>query len=140
MLNKIYLEFKDIYQNARYAVLDSPSIELSIGQLSIPLDQLLHKYQQSEGCFITACNPWGKNQAEKFNQEKMAELEQDLIKTELPYLPAVGSDCEGTWKEESFLILGIDRQDACHLGRQYQQNAIVWIVKERAPELIWLVE
>lgn len=139
MLNKIYLEFKDIYQNAQYVVLSSPSIELSIGQRSIPLDQLLNKYQQSRACLITACNPWGKVQTESFNYEKMIQLEKDLIKTKLPYLHAFGSNSEGAWREESFLIIGIDKQDASQLGRQYEQNAIIWIVKEQVPELIWLI-
>jgi hypothetical protein len=139
MLNKLYLEFKDIYQNARYVVLSSPSIELSIGQKSIPIDQLLSKYQQLSACFITACNPWGKDQTESFNRARMNELEEVLIKTKLPYLPAFGGNSEGTWKEESFLIIGIDKQDASQLGRQYEQNAIIWIVKEQVPELIWLI-
>jgi hypothetical protein len=69
----------------------------------------------------------------------MNELEEVLIKTKLPYLPAFGGNSEGTWKEESFLIIGIDKQDASQLGRQYEQNAIIWIVKEQVPELIWLI-
>ena len=69
----------------------------------------------------------------------MVELENHLIKTKLPYLHAYGSNSEGTWKEESFLIVGIDKQDASQLGRQYEQNAIIWIVKEQVPELIWLI-
>ena len=139
MLNKIYLEFRDIYQNAKYVVLSSPSIELSIGQRSNPLDELLTKYQQSTACFITACNPWGKDLGNEMNHVKMALIEKDIIKAELPYLHAFGSNNEGTWKEESFLIIGIDKQGASQLGRQYEQNAIIWIVKEQAPELIWLI-
>lgn len=139
MLNKIYLEFKDIYQNAKYVVLSSPSIEISIGQRSTPLEQLLTKYQQSTACFITACNPWGSDLGIDMNHEKMAQLEKDLIKNGLPYLHAFGSNSGGTWKEESFLIIGIDKQDASQLGRQYEQNAIIWIVKEQVPELIWLI-
>jgi hypothetical protein len=139
MLNKVYLEFRDIYQNAQYVVLSSPSIEFSIGQRSTPLDQLLTEYQQSTACFITACNPWGKDLGKDMNHAKMAQLEKDLIKTGLPYLMAFGRNSEGTWKEESFLIIGIDKQEASQLGRQYEQNAIIWVVKEQVPELIWLI-
>ena len=139
MLNKVYLEFRDIYQNAKYGVLSSPSIEFSISQRSIHLDQLLTQYQQSTAGFITACNPWGKGLGKDMNHAKMAQLEKDLIKTKLPYLNAFGTNSEGTWKEESFLIIGIDKQDASQLGRQYEQNAIIWVVKEQVPELIWLI-
>lgn len=139
MLNKIYLEYRVIYQNAQYVVLSSPSIEFSIGQRSTPLDQLLTKYQQSTACFITACNPWGTDLDKEMNLEKMTVLEKDLIKTGLPYLHAFGSNSEGTWKEESFLIIGVDKQVASQLGRQYEQNAIIWVVKEQVPELIWLI-
>ncbi len=139
MLNKIYLEFKDIYQNAKYVVLSSPSIEFGIEQRSMPLDELLNKYQQSTACFITACNPWGKEQGEDLNHTKMADLEKDLIKAELPYLHSYGGNSEGTWKEESFFVIGIDKQNAIQLGRQYKQNAFIWIVKEQVPELIWLI-
>jgi hypothetical protein len=37
------------------------------------------------------------------------------------------------------LIMGIPRADAEALGRRLEQNAIVWIDKGRAPELVVLV-
>jgi len=51
-----------------------------------------------------------------------------------------GRDPEGKWKAEpSVLIMGIPRAEAEALGRRLEQNAIVFIEKTKAPELVVLV-
>ena len=51
-----------------------------------------------------------------------------------------GRDPEGKWRAEpSVLIMGIPLAEAEALARKLEQNAIVWIEKGRAPQLVVLV-
>jgi hypothetical protein len=50
-----------------------------------------------------------------------------------------GRDPQGRWTpERSALVVGIPRQDAEAVGRAFGQNAIVFVERGRAPELIVL--
>jgi hypothetical protein len=40
--------------------------------------------------------------------------------------------------ETSVLALGISRDTAARLGKEFRQNAIVWIGTDRIPDLIFL--
>jgi hypothetical protein len=67
-----------------------------------------------------------------------------LLKCELEALGAtvfegVGQGDDLAWPgEASYLALGLSRDQACLLGRKYQQNAIVWIGTNGTPELVLL--
>ena len=86
---------------------------------------------------LTAWNPEGKKVSQQENIKAMESLELALNEMKLPFLPASGSDPKGAWKEESYLILGIALDQAESLGRQFQQNAFVWIETGHAPRLVW---
>ena len=50
-------------------------------------------------------------------------------------------DPQGRWKpERSALVVGIPRADAEGVGRAFGQNAIVFVERGRAPELLLLGE
>jgi hypothetical protein len=137
MLNKIYLEYLDIYQNAKYEVLSYPSIAFKIGEMNQGLEDLLVNEAFETAALITACNPKGIKQGHHENQRAMEDLKFSLNEMKLPFLQALGSDPKGAWKEESYLILGIALEQAETLGRQFQQNAFVWIETGHAPSLVW---
>jgi hypothetical protein len=137
MLNKIYLEYSDIYQNAKYEVLISPPIAFRIGEMSQGLEGLFVNQAFETAALITACNPKGINQGHHENQRAMEDLKVSLNEMKLPFHPGLGSDSKGAWKEESYLILGIALDQAETLGRQFQQNAFVWIETGHAPRLVW---
>ena len=137
MLNKIYLEYSDIYQNAKYEVLSSPPIAFRIGEMKQGLEDLFVNEAIETAALITACNPKGIKQGHHENQRAMEDLKFSLNEMKLPFLPALGSDPKGAWKEESYLILGIALDQAENLGRQFQQNAFVWIETGHAPSLVW---
>lgn len=66
-------------------------------------------------------------------------LRRDLIGLGLPFLEGEGGPETGRWEpEESFLILGLEYQQALHLGRHYEQNAIMWAEIDAVPRLILL--
>ena len=137
MLNKIYLEFSNIYQNAKYEVLISPPIALRISENNQEVDSLLLRHGYQTAALLTACNPKGRKVSQNENIKAMESLELALNEMKLPFLPALGSDPKGAWKEESYLILGVALDQAESLGRQFQQNAFVWIEAGHAPRLVW---
>ena len=137
MLNNIYLEFSDIYQNAKYEVLISPPIAFRIGELNQGLEKLLVDEAVETAALITACNQKGIKHGHDENHGAMEDLKFSLNERKLPFLPAAGSDPKGAWKEESYFILGITKDEAEALGRQFQQNAFVWIETGHAPRLVW---
>jgi hypothetical protein len=51
-----------------------------------------------------------------------------------------GRDPAGKWPAEpSVLAVGMSRHEAMVMGRSYEQNAIVFIEKGKAPELVVLL-
>ncbi len=110
---------------------DSPSRELAA---------LLQETGHTCAAFITACNPhsWPQSEAEnsRAQQQLAGELEQHGYLT----IPAIGLDPAGEWQgEESFLVPGLDLENAKFLGEQYAQNAILWADAETAvPHLVLL--
>ena len=122
------------YERALYA-LESGAL-LRIGARDPGLDRLLDGHGVRTAAFVTAANPRGEARDAVANEAAMAALRASLA---LPWLPGEGRDPEGRWSAEpSLLVLGISRADAEALGRRLEQNAIVFLERERAPELVLL--
>ena len=138
MLNKIYQEFLDAYSRAEYVVLSSPPIVFKIGERCTKLDQLLDSCHVSLAGFITACNPKGLPQSDDENILAMNQLQSAIDDLRLPYFKGFGMDPEGTWKEDSYLIMGVELDQACQLGRLFDQNAIVMLARNMVPKLVWM--
>ena len=138
MLNKIYGEFEDLYKNAIYVVLISPSIRFQIGNNSQELAALLGKHNATTAALITACNPEGIKTSEDANQRRMTDLRVEIESLNLPFYPAYGANLDESWKEESYLVIGLDQTACIAMGHKYEQNAIVWIDERETPSLIWM--
>jgi putative PIN family toxin of toxin-antitoxin system len=124
------------YEKALYTVLDGPV--LRIGQRNPALESLLDAQGATTAAFITAANPRGEPRSHAANEQAMAELRGALS---WPFLPGEGRDPEGRWPAEpSLLVVGISRGEAEALGRRFEQNAIVFVEKGAAPELVMLVK
>jgi hypothetical protein len=113
-----------------------------VDQHSEPLSQLFTTSGHQCAAFITACNPFGVRQSSKANRAACARLRERLAQ----YAPqpkriieGVGLDSAGDWPgEESFLVLGLDLETSRALGREFHQNAIVWVGNDAIPRLILL--
>lgn len=131
------------YRAARYAVF-SPGKVLAVMRIGVPcpeMDDLLDAGGASSAAFVTAHNPGGIPAREEANALAFGELIRatDPERTGYKVYPGEGNDPEGEWKAEpSLLIVGILRAEAEALGRRFRQNAIVWVEKGKAPELVLL--
>jgi len=126
------------YQDSDYVVYDEPELVLKIGVPSPRLDALLEKEGAPFAAFVTAANPRSKPCTPEENAAALAGLDQLVNASGYPMRKGEGRESGGSWKEPSRLVIGISRENAEALGRLFGQNAIVFIEKGRAPELVVL--
>jgi hypothetical protein len=133
-------EKRQAYEKAEYVVLGGPEIVLRIGEPNAGLDALLEEHGASTAAFISAANPFGAPASESENDvafKALSHLAGD-------YLCFDGEgrdpDPDSDWPpERSLLVLDIPREEAARVARAFEQNAIVYVEKGRAPELVVLV-
>jgi hypothetical protein len=132
-------ETRAAYEKAQYVVFALPEIVLRIGEASAGLDELLEADGVRTAAYLTAANPRGEPASRADNDSAAAALHDALLAEGYLCYGGEGRDPEGRWTPEpSLLVLGISRARASELGRQFEQNAIVFVERGRAPELLML--
>jgi hypothetical protein len=127
------------YRKAEYVVFGEPELVLRIGEPSPELDRLLEAQGAGTAAFVTAANPGGEVMSEEANRAAMAALRASPLVAACQCYAGEGRDPQRKWvPEPSVLVLGISRAEAQTLGRAFAQNAIVFVRKGRAPELVML--
>jgi uncharacterized protein len=130
----IHPELIDSYERALYALDAGPVLRIGVGDAG--LDRLLEAHGVARAAFVTAANPRGEERSHAANEAAMAALRSSLA---WPWLAGEGRDPAGRWRAEpSVLVLGISRPEAEALGRSLEQNAIVFVERGGAPELLLL--
>lgn len=133
-------ELVEAYKRTQYhAFAGSGEIVLRIGEPSRDAAQLIQAAGASGGAFITAENPFSEQLTEAENAVRQDQLREDLVKLGASVIEGAGQGDDPSWPAEaSYAVIGISREQACELGRKYQQNAIVWFDAGGTPELIVL--
>jgi hypothetical protein len=126
------------YENADYVVFAEPEFVLKIGEPSRRLDALLDEEGAETAAFVTAANPGSEPRVAAQNAEALATLDKLVAAAGYPWRAGEGREPDGTWVEPSRLVIGIWRDNAEALGRAFGQNAIVFVEKGAAPELVLL--
>jgi len=134
-LNK---ELIEAYRDSDYVVFTEPELVLRVGEPSERLDRLLEEHGAESAVFVTAANPRSEKKSAAENAEAMGALDGMLAAAGYPRYRGEGRNEERTWREPSLLAIGIYRSHAQALGRLFGQNAIVFIEKGQAPELLLL--
>ena len=99
-------------------------IEVELGRTHPEIDHWLSKYQLERWVILTAENPNGEEFPFFVNKQRTGVLRTELQKSSLPYVEGKGK-VEGYPEEISFLILGIELEDALKMAKRYEQLAIV---------------
>lgn len=138
--SEVPAELIEAYKRTQYrAFADSGEIVLRIGQTSRAAAQLVQAAGASGGAFITAENPLSEQLTSTDNAVRQGQLREDLVKLGASVIEGTGQGDDLRWPaESSYAAIGIGREQACELGRKYQQNAIVWFDVSGTPELIVL--
>lgn len=84
---------------------------------------------------VTAYNPESRQQTAEENQKRHEDLEAQVRQMGFPVDHYVAG--EGEWEEPGYLIRGIPLAAAAQLGKDFEQNAVLFGVGARVA-LVWL--
>lgn len=125
------------YRRAEYRV--GAQWSLRIGQHCPALAAWQQRQAVDGSTFISAVNPRSRRLSERENRRRHRRLKAWLDEAGLRYLEGAGVDPDGDWPPEpGFLVAGLDRDSAIALGRQFDQNAVVWSGADAVPQLVLL--
>lgn len=132
-------ELIEAYNRALYVVFGEPELVIRIGEPNADLDALLEDHESQTAAFVSAANPHGERQPAAENQAAAEALLKSEFLSGHAWFQGEGRDPAGQWPAEpSVLVIGLSRKDAVALGFVYGQNAIVFMQKGKAPELVIL--
>jgi len=127
------------YESADYHVDASTSFILKIGVQSPELVNIYKTSHKHTAAFITAFNPYSQELSNQENKDRNHKLEKLIQSLHFDYIHGEGKCGDGDWDgEKSFLILGISEEQASEIGKEFEQNAIVWCDKDAIPHLLLL--
>jgi len=119
--------------------LDDTIITLRIGRFSGPLALLHARCMVSSSAFLTAFNPCATLCGVDANRTAQGLLSSRIDAMGLSRLDGVACDPDRKWPDEpSLLVLGITRDQACALAREFRQRAIVFTDERALPALVFL--
>jgi len=128
-------DFEAAYRATTYRVTDPP-LALRIGHRHPQADQILLKHQANSWAFLTAWNPGSIELCREANAALNEALKQKL--EEHIYFEALGEPENSDWTAEaSVWILGMSREAAEEIARDFGQNAFVYGDAGEAAELVF---
>lgn len=136
-MSRIPAELIAAYLYTEYrAFAEKGDMVLRIGEPSAELAGLFARTGRSGAAFITAENPFSQALPAEENAARQAALCSDLTALGATIYEGEGRGEDPSWPAEaSFLVVGLARNQACELGRKYQQNAFVWVGCDAVPQL-----
>jgi hypothetical protein len=135
-MSSIPKELIDAYRETHFRVLEPVPFVMRIGEFSQTLEDLYRDRSISSAAFLTAYNPYSNETEAVDNEKANDELKRVLKVEQIIFYEGVGQDPAGKWPAEpSVLALGLSREKAISIGRDFHQNAIVWIGSNSVPEL-----
>ena len=137
MQSQLSPELLDAYLKTDYIISDDPPTLLNVGVQSDDAKILLASFNIDSGAFITAWNPGSTILKDEDNDDRQAALLAEIELRRLNYLVGYGE--REDWREYSYFILGISREEASALALQFEQNAYVWVGPHGVPELVTLI-
>jgi hypothetical protein len=137
MKSGIDASLKQRYLDTDYIISDDPSLLMKVGEQSDDLRVLLGSMGVESAAFITAWNPRSEQLTDDQNDNRQGALLTEIEKIRLNYL--VGYGQRDDWQEYSYLVLGIDKDQATAMATRFEQNAYVWVGPAGIPELITTV-
>jgi hypothetical protein len=100
---------------------------LRVGRASPEIDALLAAYGVRTWAYVTGVNPGSILLTPDENEERHQRLELEVRRRGYTSFPGEGIGDDDQWPpERSLLILGIGRDEAIRLGREFGQRAVVY--------------
>lgn len=115
------------------------ALNLHIDQYSKPLQELLVLKNVSNAVIVSAYNPFSQIQSHERNLTAHAALLEILRRDTVSIIESKNIDPSGFWADEkSICVFGMNIVTARALGRQFSQNAVVWIGCDAVPRIVLL--
>ena len=128
------------YLNTTYST-QNPELAIKIGEFNHALNVFLFDNNSFTWAFISASNPFSSMLSEKENSQRHESLTQKAKSKKWRFCEGFGIPSDESWKaEKSLLILDISKKEAIGLGKEYDQNAIVFGRLNQTPELVFCKE
>ena len=134
-------DLRAAYEAADYVVFGKPELVFHVGEKNAVLDAMMELNGAETAAFVTAENPRGRLTPKQRRGLAIWDIVGALggVTYKKTY-DGEGRDPKGLWQAEvSALIVGIPRAQAEAMGRRLRQNAIVFVERGKAPELVVLV-
>ncbi len=132
-------ELQKAYSETHYHVNTEPPFFMIPGSPSPDLLELHRKSNATSSAFLTAWNPYSEKASDAENTERNKTLREMISESGFDCIPGLGEHPTSPWQgEESFLVLGIDYDTACAIGKRFNQHAILFAGAEAVAELVVL--
>ncbi len=114
-------------------------LQLRIEEENWDLEEFLIDNNAFSWAFISAWNPFSKPLSLSENEIRHSKLKNFAKNKQWVFTEGFGVPQNKEWKaEKSLFILDISKIEAIHLGKDFDQNAIVIGRLGKAPELLFL--
>ena len=124
------------YLATRYtAATPGGEVVIRVGRRHPEVDALLERTGASCWAYLTAWNPRSRRLPDEENRRRQAALVAELS-GRYACLEGEGVAADGSWREPSVLVLGIDREATRRVAEKYEQNAFVYGERGGAAELV----
>lgn len=131
-------KWEDIYRATDY-VCPEAGITLIPGEPCAILGQLTSGFDEKGYAFITAWNPGSEPVSSAQNRKQNSLLEERITQGRYIYFEGKGIPREEGWEpEDSYLILGIKKNEALALGKEFGQRAILCGHGSEKTELLFI--
>jgi len=127
MMQELPRTLLDAYLDTDYLVAtpEGRTLRLVPGQPCPALDALMAEAGCTSAAFITAWNPGSRALPRECNASRQHRLAEQLAAAGYRFLEGYGVAPDGSWHEDSLLVLGIPARGALRLARRFGQNAIL---------------
>jgi hypothetical protein len=117
---------------------DGHDVTLNIGRHNRQFDRELERRKTTTAVVVTAYNPRSVVLSDAENCARHAALTALLDAEGHDYALGEGRDPTGHWKAElECVVFGIPVEAGLELSRRFEQNAIVFVQRGQAPELVY---
>lgn len=109
---------------------------LHVGVASPRIDALLDRHGADRAIVVTAFNPRSRVLTPEANAARHDALVRLLEERGLPFLYGEGRDPSGRWiAETECIVFGTSLTEGLAIARRFEQNAVVFIERGKAPRL-----
>lgn len=111
---------------------------IKVGRAAPEIDALLDRYDSTSAGIVSAWNPRSTLLPPAENAARHSALMNLLNARKLPFLLGEGRDTVGDWiPEAECIVFGVTAAEGLELARAFDQYAIVFLERGKAPRLIY---